>query len=135
MKLLIAIILAFAVGGTASFAQPVENNAAPPAPSGGVRAPQNSDAPAPPDHQAGAPAAAGRASVKELRQKCAADERAKGLRGPALRTAVQDCLVKARPALAGVMACRKEGIDKGLKGAELKDYVQSCRRNTPPKVN
>ena len=89
--------------------------------------------------QTNAAAAAGNADVtqtspvkpmaKDVWAQCRADANANGLKGVDRRTAVQDCAIKARPDLAVVIACRKEGRDKGLTDKDLHAFVKDCKRN------
>ncbi|HMF06015.1 MAG TPA: PsiF repeat-containing protein [Methylocella sp.] len=81
-------------------------------------------APAPANPPA-APAAQG--SGKDVRAQCRAEAQAKGLKGPLMRAAVQNCFAQARPDLAAANACRKQGKDKGLFGQELNDFVKGCK--------
>lgn len=72
-------------------------------------------------------AAAEKQSGKEARQKCRADAIAKGLKGDARKTAVQECFAQARPDRAAAQKCRQDGKAQNLDGKELKKFVKECR--------
>lgn len=72
------------------------------------------------------PAKGGKAKPKEIMMGCRSDAKAQGLKGPAMRKAVDDCVVKQRPDLAGRVQCREDGRAKGLKKDELKAFVKDC---------
>ena len=73
-----------------------------------------------------AKAAAAQAS-KDVRQKCRADAKAKGLNGDELRASVDACFAAAQPDAAKHDACRKQGKDQGLKDQALWNFVKQCR--------
>ena len=107
--------IAFAVMLTASAAGAQTPPAAPAA------APDAAAAPA------GTPAQqAQRDKVKGERQSCRSDAQAKGLKGPALRSAVVECMGQVDPKAAKRMTCAKDGKDKGLAGADLKKSIHQC---------
>jgi hypothetical protein len=59
-------------------------------------------------------------------QACRSEAKGKGLKGPDLRQAVQECVAKQNPRMGDRLKCRMAGKDKGLQGDELKTYVRSC---------
>ena len=71
----------------------------------------------------------GKAKVKEIMAGCRADAKAQGLKGQAMQQAAMDCAVKQRPALAGRMQCRKDGMAKGLTKDDLKSFVKDCLKS------
>jgi glucose/arabinose dehydrogenase len=85
-------------------------------------------APEPTPAASPAPVAAPDAKLtgKEVREQCRAEAIAQGLKGPARKTAVDDCFAKARPDLAQAQKCRRDGKDQGLADKELRKYVKHC---------
>jgi hypothetical protein len=70
-----------------------------------------------------APAGSNRAIVAGCRN----DARAKGLRGPALQSAVYDCIGGQNPQLAARMRCRQQARAQGIaRGGAMKAFMRSC---------
>jgi hypothetical protein len=122
MKLFVALTAA-----SIAFAVPAFAQTTPPAP---AAAPATTPSPA-----TAAPMAVpisttkdGKPKAKEVRKACAADAKAKGLKGDDKRKAEMDCVVKERPDLAAKEQCRMDGKAKGLKKDELKSFVKDCAK-------
>jgi hypothetical protein len=112
MKYLAIAALALCMGLVPALAQ---NNAPAPDASAPAMAPVSPEAPS-------------NQTAKELRQQCRSDDSAQGLKGPALKAAVQDCFARARPDLAAVQKCRADGKAQGLADADLKAFVRKCKK-------
>ncbi len=104
-------------------APPAAGQGAPPA-AGQEAAPPPAAAPAaPPPGGAMAPAGSNRAIIAGCRN----DARAKGLRGPALQSAVYDCVGGQNPQLAARMRCNQQARAQGIaRGAAMKAFIRSC---------
>lgn len=79
---------------------------------------------------AAAPGAGGsmgaKSSAKDLIASCRSDARAKGLKGDALKSAVNDCVGAQQPKTAARLECRQQGKAQGKSGDDLKAFVKSC---------
>jgi hypothetical protein len=95
----------------------------PPPPAGQEAAPPPAAPGTPPRGGAMAPASSNKAIVAGCRN----DARAKGLRGPALQSAVYDCVGSQNPQLAARMRCREQGKAQGIaQGGAMKAFMRSC---------
>ena len=66
-------------------------------------------------------------SNKELIASCRAEARAKGLKGDALKSAVDGCVGAQKPEVAARMRCRQQGRAQGIAaGDALKAFVKNC---------
>ena len=73
--------------------------------------------------------AAGGAKGGKMRaamQACRGEVQSQGLKGPDKKKAIEDCVSKQHPELAGRMACRDEAKSKGLSGDDMKSYMRTC---------
>lgn len=118
LKSFVKTCMAQGPGGPSPAADAGSADQAPP-PAGAAPADQGP----PPGAAAAAP---GKPSGKELIASCRADSKAKGLKGDALRAAVDECVGAERPKLAARLQCHQQGKAKGLAGDELKSFVKSC---------
>jgi hypothetical protein len=109
-------------------APPSAGQAAPPA--AGQETPPAAPAAPPAAGQAAPPAGAATApasSNKAIIAGCRNDARAKGLRGPALQSAVYDCVGGQNPQLAARMRCHQQARAQGIgRGAAMKAFMRSC---------
>lgn len=79
-----------------------------------------------PVSQAWAQTAAPAAAQQNIWQSCLAEGKARGLTGAALVDAQEACVVKARPAFAVDVKCRKDARAQGLKGEAMRNAVVAC---------
>ena len=95
--------------------------------------PPPADQGAPPDAGSGGapPAGGGKSATKELVAGCRSDAKAKGLKGDALKSAVDDCVGAQNPKAAARLECRQKGKAQGLAGDDLKAFVKTCAAQGP----
>lgn len=90
----------------------------PPSPN---KAPASNGAPAP------GPAAGQRLSNRDLIISCRDEARLKGLRGIALRSAIDDCVSAQNPMLGTRLRCAQKGRAQGVApGDPLRAFVRTC---------
>ena len=90
---------------------------------------QDAGAGAPPAADAGAAAGGGKGGkMKQAIQACRTEIQSQNLKGPDRKKAIEDCVTKEHPELAGRMACRDEAKSKGLSGDEMKSYIKTCAK-------
>ena len=66
-------------------------------------------------------------SNKEIVAGCKNDARAKGLRGAALRSAIDDCVGAQNPTLAARMRCSQQGKAQGVaRGNSMRAFIRNC---------
>lgn len=90
-------------------------------------APAPSPAPAPaltPDQQAK------RDRIKGERQTCRTEAQGKGVKGEALRQAVQDCMAKVDPVASKRMACVAAAHAQNLSGDAMRQSIHGCMTST-----
>ena len=68
--------------------------------------------------------------IKGERETCRAQAQGQGLKGPAVRSAVIDCMSKVVPKVAKRMTCRQAGMAKNLSGDDLHKSVQECTKSS-----
>jgi len=67
------------------------------------------------------------AANKKLIDDCRAEAKAQGVRGPAIREAVNACVTKSNPRLAKRMACAQQARAQAMTDrAQIKTFVESC---------
>ena len=66
--------------------------------------------------------------MKQALQACRSEIQSHGLKGPDKKKAIEDCVTKEHPELAGRLACRDEAKSKGLSGDDMKSYVRTCAK-------
>ena len=64
--------------------------------------------------------------MKGERQSCRSDAQGKGLKGEAMRSAVQQCMAQVDPKAAKRMGCVKTAKDQSLTGDDMKRSVRHC---------
>ena len=69
---------------------------------------------------------ANRDRIKGERETCRAEAQKNGMKGPAMRTAVQDCMAKVDPMAAKRMKCVQAGKAQSLTGDALRKSVRQC---------
>ncbi len=73
---------------------------------------------------------ANRDRIQGERKTCHDQAQSQGLKGPAIRSAVIDCMSKVDPKVAKRMTCRQAGMAKSLSGDDLHKSVQECMKST-----
>ena len=76
----------------------------------------------------GAAGGQGGGKMKQAMQACRSEVQSQGLKGPDKKKAIEDCVTKEHPELAGRMACRDEAKSKGLSGDDMKSYIKTCAK-------
>lgn len=69
---------------------------------------------------------ANRDRIKGERETCRTQAQKDGMKGPAMRTAVQECMAKVDPMAAKRMKCVQAGKAQGLAGDVLRKSVRQC---------
>jgi psiF repeat len=70
-----------------------------------------------------------RAEIRQVRESCRDETRAKGLRGPDRQSAMKSCVLAKKPELAKPMACAEEARARNLpRGDARRDFMRSCMR-------
>lgn len=70
-----------------------------------------------------------RAEMRQVRDGCRDEVRARGVKGPERREAMKSCVLAKKPELAKPMACAEEARAKGLKrGEERRSFMRTCVR-------
>ena len=95
------------------------------------QAPAGDQGPPPGAGDQAMPGAGKRAPAKQVVADCVAQAKAKGLKGPDRKAAVDECVAAQRPKLAARRACRQQGKAQGLADDALKDFVKNCVAQGP----
>lgn len=69
---------------------------------------------------------ANRDRIKGERETCRTQAQNQGLKGPAVRAAVMDCMSKADPVAAKRMGCAQQARAQNLTGDAMKGAVRAC---------
>jgi hypothetical protein len=70
-----------------------------------------------------------RAEMKQVRDTCRDEVKARNIKGTERRDAMKSCIIAKKPDMAKPIACAEEARAKGMnRGPERRDFMRTCVR-------